>query len=214
MSFQTSRMDELMARDEFDQEQIGAIRDHWACPNKTCYAHHRFQWSRDGELYFHSDLSAEDKKEFYTFLSRRDERNCMSPFIGNLCAPFGTFERKLQAERRKDENTDISIWKFRIESCFNYTADEDGNILSRKRKLKLWIKENQDYTLYISGIYMLWFSIRWTIRDIKKLLDTDRDRLEIRKTLMMSHPTTSRKGDDWWRHVAAWVNRKLIDSRV
>ena len=129
-----------------------ALKDKYECPNQSCPTFKHCCWNEEGDCY-------------------TDNWKSKIPFIDNNDAPFGSFNRRINVEiYKKDENKDLFIicrLKFRL--VYQYKSDENGNILSRKRKIEIWIKEknNDSYILYLSGIRMLFFKIRNFHRQIK-----------------------------------------------
>ncbi len=125
--------------------EIPAMKDKYECPNKECNTYGKCCWNYYGEIY---------KKTFREKIE----------FIDDNDGPFGSFERKARVEiYKKDENKDLfKIGRFRFHLVYNYTSNYNGDILSRRRKIEMWIKNKEDCgeTLYLSGIGMLIYSIK------------------------------------------------------
>ena len=124
---------------------IPCFKTKFVCINKTCPASiskNEICWNLNGEFYV-------DSYEVKQSLE----------FIDGFNSAIGSFSRKLDIECYKTDENFILIktrWG-KINVRYEYTSDEDGNILSRKRHFDFINKDGYHYT---SGIRMLIFSIK------------------------------------------------------
>jgi hypothetical protein len=113
------------------------LKDNYICSNMDCQSHKfKIHWNEFGERY--------------------SGFGCDKIFIDNNDAPFGSLWRKINAQHKEDENIRIKFFNVMFEIDWDYLADFDGNIISKKPSLKLWI----NHVLYVSGISMLFFMIQ------------------------------------------------------
>lgn len=85
-------------------------------------------------------------------------KNHNIPFIDNNMAPFGSISRQSHAELRRDENFYLfKVFGIRMHIEYSYKADTDGNIISRKARLRLWRKIDNGYVLMYGWFHMLLF---------------------------------------------------------
>ncbi len=161
-----------------------SLKNKWVCSDKTCPTHrYGVRWNDYGEKY--SRIYRDDIE-----------------YIGNNDAPFGSLERKINVEVRKnDENLHWRVGKFHLELDWVYKSDMDGNILSKKPSFKLWINN----TLYISGIRMLIYSITSYYREKSW---SGKARLE-----KFEYPKYANFRKDWWRWVAPFILR-IVDHKT
>jgi len=165
------------------------LKDKYECPNPSCATYQKCCWNEDGEHY----QSFSDK----------------FPFIDNNSGPFGSFSRRINVEIYKhDEDRELfKLGRFKFKLVYSYKANEDGEILSRKRRIETWLKTRDDdwgYTLYISGIHMLIFSIKQFHWERKRFGDSSshvQGRLDKENWF---------NKDDWWRVVACWYARTFV----
>ncbi len=165
-----------------------SMKDKYECPNSCCEAFQEIFWNSDGERY----SKAYGKKVH---------------FIDNNDAPFGSFTRRINVEiYKKDEEKDLfQIGRYKYRLVYQYKADDNGKILSRKRKIEIWIEgqnRNGSYTYYHSGIRMLFFSIGQFHRELKWRSNKDlKDRLD---------KDNWRNKDEWWRVATCWYARTYL----
>ena len=163
-----------------------SMKDKYECSNPLCVTHDTgICWDASGGMYSLNWKANSPKINW----------------IDNNNGAFGSIERKINVEVYKnDENIRVKIPFVNIvlEIDWQYKADEDGNVLSKKPSLKVWINN----TLYISGIRMLIFSIRnhyWKFNVNNKNED-------------FQYPIGS-FAKDWWRWVAVFILR-IIDRKT
>jgi hypothetical protein len=214
MSLQIDRLEAL------DENAEGAIRDKAECINPTCYAYRRLFWSLSGELYVVSgSMSEDDQRTFYQIYRQcTGSEKVTTPFINNNMAPFGTIERAVRINDKKDENRDFYLLggRFRLEIKYQYTADYDGEITSRIRKIRWWKRQEDGmYVMHTFGIHMIWFGVKHTYWNMKRLrTNTELPRDEIKKRLLRDHVQIHQNTDGWWRRPVAFINRMIIERGV
>ena len=110
-------------------------------------------------------------KIYWNYMGERYNDSSEVQWIDYNDAPLGSFQRKCNVEiYKKDENhllCTIPCWPlkgWRVKAIYSYTSNENGDILSRIRKLE-WI--TNEGIIHIWGISMLWYSIREIWRDWK-----------------------------------------------
>ena len=171
-----------------------SFKNKYECSNPNCPTQGVACWNEDGEFYV-NDWGKSNSLQF----------------IDNNNAPFGSFQRQANVEiYKKDEDyTLLTIGRYRFKIKFHYISNKNGDILKRKWKLEIWVREHKfgGEMLYISGIHMLLFSIcrfHRNIRNLKKGCDWCRN--EIKSNLFLE----DWQKKDWWRRVACWyINQYL-----
>jgi uncharacterized protein YbaR (Trm112 family) len=157
------------------------LKDAYTCPNTACIAFlDNLIWNENGEFYC-------------------DNIQKKYPFIDNNNAPFGSWGRKANVEIYKHDE-DFYLFHIKntgIKIIYKYTADKDGIILKRKRKLE-FIYNN---TIYISGISMLYFILSAFYIDKE-----DYKNMPSSYTLknLNAHYEAPSWDNRWWRKVALW----------
>lgn len=144
---------------------IGSMQDIYACSNKKCESNNEeslIRWDWFGDLY----MFGKNYKKF----------NELSNSVINN-APYGTTNRKTNIEIYKKglKKRMIEVWPkwylfnfgFFIE--YKYTADYEGNVLSKKRRLQLLKKSNIGATYYIPGIITYFRFLKKFKNDIKEM---------------------------------------------
>ena len=172
-------------------DQEVALKDKYQCSNESCEAFKdSLVWTENGEYFgaFNRDISF---------------RKCYA-FIDNNDAPFNSFQRATNVKvSKKDENkTLFEIFGFKVDKEYTYDADTNGNIISRKWKLKYWIKENSGYRNYIPGIHMFFFCLR-SFKEKRERWEKNKPNIYIRSEL---HDVFFPKREDkrWWKHLSTW----------
>ena len=131
------------------------LKDKYVCSNPGCISHTaEVCWNEYGECYYHLNHKP-------------------LPFIGGHTSAFGTIQRKVDVELDEKEDYDLFTfpcwprkgWTLRVK--WIRTADEEGNVLKKRRKYQWWTNEN---TLYISQMHMLFFSLREIRREKRNKL--------------------------------------------
>jgi len=139
---------------------------------------------------------------YYTGKNWKDAQNIQ--FIDNNNGAFGSVERESQVTiYKKDENKKIKLpfnWIAEIE--YKYTADQDGNVLTKKPTLQLWKPEHDGmHSHYITGISMLVFMLKEHYNKFHSR--TDKKDYE--------WPPSYFK-NDWWRWIVPFLLR-IIDNK-
>jgi hypothetical protein len=144
-----------------DPNGTPSMKDKYECSDLSCPTRGFYFWNSYGETYTSAELYRVKP---------------MVPFIDGNEGPFGSLERRLNIEvYKKDENHPLfgieTRWgMIRVE--YEYTANEDGGILSRRRTYRIWKKEGDHYTSHIPGVDMFLY----VLSDFRKKLR--RGRLE------------------------------------
>jgi hypothetical protein len=173
-----------------------SLKDKYECTNEKCTTRGIAMWAYDGELYMKTSVGGRE-----AFNTLYDKFKALR-FIGNNGAPFGSYERKRNAESNQAHDYDLFIlrgWKFRVE--FDYIANEDGNVLKRWRHLRIFKPSGE---LYISGWRMLMFDIKQFHLHLKKHKaspDLDFPIMRLKRSLQ---PLKDWEKQDWWRRAACW----------
>lgn len=116
---------------------IPTLKDKYECSNLDCETRKRgIVWNAYGERYgggYPCDI-----------------------FIDNNDGPFGSYSRKANVEIHKhdEDYTFFKLGRVRLEVRFTYRSNFQGEILGRKRKLWIWIREADDLAemLFVTGI--------------------------------------------------------------
>jgi len=127
----------------FDSNGIPALKDKYQCVNEKCAAHiYNVCWDNTGGYY--SRLYSYPKK---------------IKFIDDNTGPFGSWARRQNIEIYKhDENFDLlNLYWFKIRVEFKYKANENGDILSRKRHFHILLRNDIGWVYWISPIKMFFF---------------------------------------------------------
>lgn len=139
------------------------------------------------------------------------------PFIDGNNAPFGSFNRKWNAEKRAEEKANKHIFTFpkwlwkplngmKVYTNWVYDADYDGNIKNRNFGLK-WIRIDGVYHLW--GMRMLWYSIRQDLRHwivLRKNPYCKISRRELQETIKQA----TYPNPEWWRIWSAKFAKFLL----
>jgi len=170
-----------------------SLKAEYACSSENCPTHkYKIVWNQDGELY--SDVYPFDKG---------------IQFIDNNDAPFGTFQRKMNVEaRKKDKNfTLLKFWRIRIDVKYQYDADENGKILSRKRKYDIYTRaKGGGWIHYISGLHMFFWVLKEFYRFRKYYLE-DSDPSPWTREQVLKQYEGYEWDKRWWRRVSQWYLR-------
>ena len=131
------------------------MKDKYECVNVDCLAFiHKAFWNEDGEYYIRD------------FKAKID-------FIANNNAPFGSFQRQMNVEiYKKDENyVLLNLYYFKIKVVFQYTSNENGTILKRKRKFVVLKRDNRlgGWIHWMSPWRMFFFHLSQFKQDLKQL---------------------------------------------
>jgi len=164
----------------------------YECSNPNCLTKKLWVvWNEDGEYYDRSP------HKLYKMIDN-------NIFIDKNSAPFGSFQRELNVEvSKKDENyTLLKIWGWKFEVYFTYKSNKDGEILKRKRHLRIWKRDKNcdiSWILYQSGIHMLLYCIKKFQRALKKDWKSE-------ITHEFEHALNTRKwaSEEWWRRAYRW----------
>jgi hypothetical protein len=159
------------------------------CTNNLCWCKLHVAWTLDGDIFM---------KDGASYTQRQEQK-----FIDDNDAPFGSFQRKCNIEiYKKDENYQLlKFSKWKVNVIFLYTADEDGKILKRKRKLEIWKKYGEfGYTMWTNPFKMIMFSIsQYRKKREGYFTYTYCDLDEYRK------PIEEWKKKEWWRRVSHFL---------
>jgi len=159
------------------------------CSNSECDAHKdEIIWNRNGERY--------GTKQNAKWIDDND-------------GPIPSISRRLNVECYKHDKDyelcKIFDWLFKIK--FHYSANKNGDILKRWRKLQIIRPDN---TVYNSGPHMLKFSVGRIFRSWKvlgKRPDSTFHKRELMSCLNVFHK------DEWWRKISRQFARVAIWHR-
>ena len=114
---------ELVAGESFQTSDV--MGGSYTTTKYTCPNHPQVFWNTHGEFYTSRD---EGHYEEYKKLS----------FINNLKAAFGSFSRQLEVEIYKHDEDRWFKLPFKWQVCIyvTYTSNEEGDVLSRKKKIQ------------------------------------------------------------------------------
>lgn len=128
-------------------------------------------------------------------------------FIDGNDGPFGSFSRKANVEiNKKDENyTIFRLGKIRFEAVFSYVSNENGEILDRRRRVRVWIRsELGGETLYLSGVRMFRHSYS-TLNNLRKQFCQFPNSI-YRDRILDEMKRIDRR---WWKIAARWSFRLI-----
>ena len=186
-----ARLETILEHVECSEEI--SLKNKYECSNEDCPTRNVVFWNQDGELYTH---------EYVAYKSLK--------FIDDNDAPFGSHQREFNVTCYKhDEDYDLYVGrKWRWQITFTYTANENGEILSRKRHLKFWKRDKSGMEIHhIPGIHMFIY----TIKSFRKHLDF----------YEINHPAIQRdlvlhewQKEDWWRRYAHPIKKWLYNRKL
>lgn len=168
-----------------------SLKDRYECVNAACPAANGSHcWNVYGEYYFLGD-----------YVDRKGV-----PFIDGLMSARGSLSRRLERENGENDETHrmripsgrwkgwTKVWKM------VYTADDDGNVLTRKRVIQ-WVTPEGVY--YVSPWSMLRFSLGrlWTAR---------KNNWGYRRALVEKAKDATYARAEWWRKVMAVIAKVLL----
>jgi hypothetical protein len=187
-----------------DGEQC-SIKNKYQCCNNGCIAFRGPCWNEDGDFYSmtYEKIGKEVKKV-------REEIS-KDKFIDGLKSAIGSFARKMDIECYKhDEDIYIRLVPTKkyftgIKIEWQYEANEDGEVLSRRWKIRIIIKNGH----YISGIHMFLYMFR-KFRDLKKQYEGGYKVGPALKKCFIPWESEKR----WWVLLSAWILRKLYPKLV
>ena len=163
------------------------MKDKYECSNPDCLTKTLWiAWNRMGERY--------DMSPFYT----HKRHNYEHIFIDGNDAPFNSFQRQMNVEISKnDENKKLYLGKYIIEVKYLYKSNENGDVLQRKRKYKLFKKCNDGGYLLCNGLSMFLYSLR----SYKNLLSSN-DKTELKRKIVFDKNLISCGRAQWWKKAA------------
>lgn len=178
---------ETLSEHVCDPNGTPSMKDKYECPNVTCATQGQDCWDEWGGHY------CEDFRK-------------KTKFIEDNAGPFGSIERKINVEvYKKDENFDLlKLGRFRFHLKYNYEANEDGQVLSRKRKVEMWVKDKDGIgeVLYISGLRMFFHRIGEFHRALK--------RSDAMKLSELTDKDNWRNQRQWWRVLSCFYARTIV----
>jgi len=121
-------------------------KEYYICSNHECELRNRIFWDFYGDVYSISNDFMEIQSKY------------------KILYPIGSPRLKSHVENDKhDEDfTLLNLYFVRFRITYKYTANENGDILSRKAKLETSVRrKGTGWSLYISPIKMFKFSIEW-----------------------------------------------------
>ncbi len=165
-----------------------ALLGRWQCKSEHCPTHWGgINWNLNGDTYSSDYMKSKALENSGAFIDNN--------------APFGTIGRELNVTIFKhDEDYYLGTlfgWRLKVE--FKYKSNTNGEILSRKREL-IFIKP--DNTYYVSGLHMLFYTIKNYYREINLSNLDGSSPFEIPKK-------GSWKAKKWWRRLAPVILRIL-----
>ena len=189
-----------------DPNGIPSMKNEYKCSNISCDTHLlNISWNKEGELYcgvYDSNIDI-----------------C---YIGDNDGPFGTISRRFNVELYKngvkDKTELFEVFGYKFTIRHKYTADEDGNVLSKGYKLEIWRrdKEGRYYTSWTSGFMMIFYKIRRFNQDWKFLKDVMTDKTRIYEPSVYSRMIESVEGHytsydkRWWSLFSIWIMKNLF----
>lgn len=181
-----------------DPNGTPALKIKYECSNEECATHKKLMWEEGGGMYHGWDTPYSEK----------------FPFIDGNNAPFGSFERCTNVEvYKEDENFDLfKWWGGKVRVVYRYTSDNDGNILTRRRKYEIWVKERDKcYTHYISGWSVFWYMVRrfHSIFHRLRRVETNDQRARAYKELLEC-TTVRPHSSGWGRCLGRWYGALFL----
>jgi hypothetical protein len=178
----------------------------FVCRNIDCIAcQAEVHWDNDGE-YYGSQL-----KDWKNFRLDNDI------FKDKLLSAIGSFSRKLEVEIYKhDEDKYLPkiktpLGNFQIKVTYKYKANEEGKILSRKRKLEYLVGKPNDILMqyWIPGISMFTYSIGEHIKEYnnyKRFLKEGNEKgAKFALDLFKSNLVIPAGEKRWWKISSNWL---------
>lgn len=161
-------------------------KDYLICSNKDCEIGSHLFWDDFGDAYSFDNSYFELKERF-----------------GKLY-PYGSFRMKSWVEHEKtDENfTLLNLFFIKWRIVFQYEADTNGNVLSKKPKIETSIRKGNAWTLHLSSWHMLKFSIEWFEGIIKRHLDNPNNKYVSRE--LAREYESIRESRLLYKKVAGW----------
>lgn len=167
------------------------------CHNKDCQAMQAgCFWDEDGALYCDKFLDSSKVK-----------------WINDNNGAFGSFERQLNVECRKhDEDRlffTIPCWplkNWKVFINYEYKSNEEGDIVSRKRKYQF---VNSEGFVHIWGIKMLLFCCKKDYRSYKEL-KTNPESNWAKNDLICETECNGIHNPEWWRKGSAIFAKILL----
>lgn len=161
-------------------------KEYFICSNKSCEIQPHVFWDDFGDAYSSGNDYFDLKERF------------------GILYPYGSSRMKSWVEHEKtDENfTLLNLFFIKWRAVFQYKADTDGNILSRKLKIETSIRKGKMWILHISSWHMFKFSIEWFESIVERYLNNPNNK-SISRELAREYENI-REAKQLYKKAASW----------